>query len=410
MELDLTKIEARRIVETLGANGTPPEYGFQYFTAGLERYLNVIEEEYLSSFIEQGGSVFKMVVGAYGGGKTHFLYCLRDLAWKHDYVVSYVALSPDSSPFYKLELVYKSLVDGIVRPLNREDVFCESERGIAAFIKSWYSKKINELKAEELSDTEISTAIEEYMQELLVIESTSFRNAIKAAFRALMQRNESEFEEICQWLKLEGYERQKHAKHGILQKIDRTTAFSMIRSLAQWVRAIGFNGFIVLMDEAERVPSLSTAQRETHLSNLRELIDECGGTSLKGVMMFYAIPDENFLQGRTQVYEALNQRISSVLNLYNPTGVKIELEKVVSEPIPFLKEIGGKITKIYEIAYDKIFDYESCQQIIESVANYAFERRYMDTGYKREFVIVLIKALHIFRIGGEIPTSEQLEA
>jgi len=69
---------ARRIIETVGANGIPPEYGFQFFTAGLQPYLSVMDEEYLSSFIKQGGSAFKIVVGVYGGGKTHFLYSVRD--------------------------------------------------------------------------------------------------------------------------------------------------------------------------------------------------------------------------------------------------------------------------------------------------------------------------------------------
>ena len=412
MEMDLTQEEARRVIESLGGKGTPPEYGFQHFTAGLDKYMSVIEEEYLNSFILQGGSVFKMVVGAYGGGKTHFLYCIRDLAWKHGYVVSYVTLSPEASPFHKLELVYKSLVDGLVRPLKREELFSEHERGIAAFIKSWYSVKIKELKNEGLSEAEINTAIEACLEDLQGIESISFRNAIRAAIRALVQRQEMEFEEICQWLKFEGYEKHTHAKHGILQKIDRTTAFSMIRSLSQWLKSIGSKGFIVLMDEAERVPSLSTAQRETHLSNLREIIDECGGSSLKGVMLFYAIPDENFLQGKTQVYEALKQRLSSVLNLYNPTGVKIELNNVVSdsEAIPFLKEIGGKITKIYEVAYNKTLDAVACQQIIDKVADFAVARRFMDISYKREFVQKLITALNHFRYSGQIPTDEQLGA
>ena len=92
---------ARKIIEIVGGQGNPPEYGFQYFTAGLDGYLNVIDEEYLSSFIKDGGSAFKMIVGIYGGGKTHFLYCIRELAWKHNYVTSYITLSPQQTPLHK---------------------------------------------------------------------------------------------------------------------------------------------------------------------------------------------------------------------------------------------------------------------------------------------------------------------
>ena len=49
--MQLNTLIARRIVETVGAYGTPPEYGFQFFTAGLDEYLRCIHEEYLLSLI-----------------------------------------------------------------------------------------------------------------------------------------------------------------------------------------------------------------------------------------------------------------------------------------------------------------------------------------------------------------------
>src|SRR5947208_2375995 len=156
--MELSRPVARRIIETVGGPGQPPDYGFQYFSAGLAPYLNVIEKEYLTDFIRDVGSSFKMVVGPYGGGKTHMLYS------------------------------------------NREE----------------------------------------------------------------------ECETICQWLRGEGYVRTSHAPFGILQRIDKTTAFSMIRSLVQLCRDLGFSGLVVLLDETEPSSSLNTRQRETLLVNLRE--------------------------------------------------------------------------------------------------------------------------------------------
>ncbi len=96
---ELNLVIARRIIEAVGSSGTPPEFGFQYFTAGLDVYLNVIENEYLSSYIKSGGSVFKMIIGVYGGGKTHFLFNVRELSWKHGYIASYITLTPQETPF-----------------------------------------------------------------------------------------------------------------------------------------------------------------------------------------------------------------------------------------------------------------------------------------------------------------------
>jgi hypothetical protein len=405
-ELDPTV--ARCIIDTVGANGIPPQYGFQSFTAGLEPYLSVIDDEYLSSFIKQGGSAFKMVVGVYGGGKTHFLYCIRDLAWKHNFVVSYVSLSPGESPFHRLELVYSALVRGIVAPLSPEELLSGYEQGMVSFLRSWFSQKFQEYRNGGLVGDDLREALLNYVECIEGIESISFTKAVKVAFRTLLEKQEEDFINICQWLSGEGYDRRTHGRYGILQRIDKTTAFTMLRSLGQWIRQSGYSGLIVLLDEAERVPSLSTKQREQHLNNLREVIDECGHTSFQGVMIFYAVPDENFLEGRAQVYEALKQRVATVFETLNPSGVKVELEKVVSEPIPFLCEIGGKLAKVYETAYSHKFDESGCQRTVRAIAEDAYDQRFGDIGYKRLFVQMLVQGFHYLRQEGIPPSPDDL--
>src|SRR5512143_1947691 len=84
---------ARAIVNKLGSTGTPPEFGIEHFTVGLEPYLKVIEDEYLNGILKYNLSSFKLITGNYGGGKTHFLYTVRDLAFRHNYCVAYVSLN-----------------------------------------------------------------------------------------------------------------------------------------------------------------------------------------------------------------------------------------------------------------------------------------------------------------------------
>lgn len=405
---ELDKRVARVIIDTVGANGIPPEYGFQFFTAGLEPYLSIIQDEYLSTFIKQGGSSFKMVVGIYGGGKTHFLYCVRDLARKENFAVSYVRLSPGESPFHRLDLVYQAIVKGLLPPLSHEELLSGYEHGINAFIRSWYSMKYQQFITQEMSGENLRETLLNEVETLQGIESLSFLRAVKSAFKMLLDRMEEDFFNICQWLSGEGFDRRIHGRYGILQRIDRTTAFTMIRSLVQWVKQIGFTGLVILLDEAERIPSLSTRQRELHLNNLRELIDECGHTNFQSVMIFYAVPDENFLEGRAQIYEALRQRVATVFDQLNPTGVKIDLEKVWTEAIPFLEDVGTKLKHVYETAYGCEFDEPSAQQTIQKIAKAAFEERFGDIGYKRLFVQKLIQGFHYLRSTGSPPSASEL--
>lgn len=401
---------ARKIIEIVGGFGIPPEYGVQFFTVGLEPYLSVIENEYLATFIKEGGSTFKMVIGTYGGGKTHFLYCVRKIAWSHNFAVSYVSLKPDSCPFHQLEQVYSEIVRNITPPLRPEELISENyEKGICSIIRRWFNEKFQEFSKNGLSGEDLKKELLNYLNNIRDIESSSFENGIKSAFKALLYGQEDDFNIICAWLKGEPYNKKIHQKFGILEKIDKTKAFLMIRSLTEWIKKIGYSGLVILFDEAELRGSLSGKQKEHLLANLRHLIDECSHT-FKSVMFFYAVPDENFLEGRELIYEALKQRVNTVFdNKINPSGVKIYLEKLGYEPIEFLREIGSKLTQIYEVAYNHKFDNASSNKTIELVAEKAYNDRYMDISYKRLFVQMLIKALHFLKEKGRPPSEEELK-
>ena len=402
---------ARGIIERVGGSGQPPEYGSHLFTVGLEPYLTVIEREYLSGFVRQGGSAFKMVVGVYGGGKTHFLYGVRDLAWKNNFVVSYVDLRGGESPFHRLELVYRAIVRRIMPPITEGGSLPgsgEREPGIVSFLRTWYVRKFQEFQNMGLGD-EVRQEMVNYVDDIAGIESISFSRAVKAAFKASLDRREDDFTDICQWLSGEGYDRRAHGRHGILQRLDRTTAFTLLRSLVQWIRQIGYSGLVIALDEAERIPSLAARQREQHLSNLREIIDECGHANFQRVMILYAVPDEAFLEGRTQTYEALRQRFSTVFEVPNPSGVKMDLEKMIPNPVEFLREVGGKLAKVYSCAYSHSFEEAKLRETISLIASGAHELRFGDTGYKRLFMQKLVRGLDILRGTGSPPSPEQLQ-
>jgi len=398
---------ARKIIEIVGGQGNPPEYGFQYFTAGLDIYLNTIDEEYLRSFVRDGGSAFKMVIGAYGGGKTHFLYCIREIAWKYDYITSYITLSPEQTPFHKLEQVYRAIVANLVYRQTPEELLSGYDRGIEAVIKKWYNEKYQELSAKLTGDA-VSRELNTYASSLGPYESISFRNAVKEAFIAISERREEDFTLIMQWLKGENPPKNMLKGFKIFEKIDKSTAFKMIRSLVQWIQEIGYSGLIVLMDEAEQTPSMSSKQKSLLLNNLRELMDECGHANFKNTMWFYAVPDENFLEGRSQIYEALRQRVYTIFDTeINPNGVKIYLENIPIEPVELLQEIGKKLAEIYEIAYSVKFDANALKETIRNIAEAAYERK-LEIGYKRLFVQNIIKAFHKLRRTGEVVTPEDI--
>jgi hypothetical protein len=381
----MQKKEALLIINRLGSTGTPPEIGLEAFTVGLDAYLKTLEEEYLKNLLKTYHfSTFKLVVGNYGGGKTHFLYNVRNLAFQNNFVVAYVALNPTECPFDKLELVYKQIINNLEAPSQKAPRLIP---GIEAFIEHWY------LQVKEKFNT--TEELFEYLNTLRGVESISFLNAVKGAFFNFAQKNLDEFYQLLQYLKGEDVTKDLRARYRISERIDRSTAFRMIRSLIQWINLIGYNGAIFLFDEAERGISMSSSKdKRRALDNLRQIIDECGQSHLPGAMFFYAIPDENLLyEGSGGVYEALRQRLRTVFSNNNPLGVKISLEDLEISPLEFLLELGRRLLEIFKIAYDLKLDPQETSRLISNLAQRAAQAFGYDISYRRLFVVSLIEIL-----------------
>lgn len=380
---------ARAIINKLGSTGTPPEFGIEAFTVGLDRLLKVVEEEYLDGILKFNLSSFKLITGNYGGGKTHFLYSVRNRAFKHNYCVAYVSLSPIECPFDKLELVYKSVVLNLTAPQETTRIAPLGEKGIDAVVRFWTA---NWRRKEDNPER-----LQEYLLELPMPDSTSFFNAVKGAFSALLADEIEGFTDAVQWLKGEEISREARARFKISERIDKATAFRMLRSLIQWIHAIGFRGVILLFDEAERGMSISSSRdKRRALDNLRQLVDECGNSRLPGAMFFYAVPDENLLlEGSGPVYEALKQRLRSAFSETNPVGVRINLEELGMEPVQFLEELGQRLVALFETAYGtKLTGVEKSLKLLAETAVQGFV---LDVSYRRLFVVAAVEFLHQVR-------------
>lgn len=393
---------AKAIIHKLGSSGTPPEFGLEYFSIGLEPILNALEEEYFSGILKMGLSSFKLVTGSYGGGKTHFLYCVRDRAWKENYIVSYVSLNPTECPFDKLELVYRAIVTGLSYPMSPRDMLSPWEKGIESFLRKWVKGLLERCNGNLEAGKDVINSIRG-------CESSSYGNALRGALTSLLTGDEESFNVLLQWLKGEEISSEWRGRFCISERIDKTSAFRMIRSLVQCISQMGFSGVILLLDEAERGLSIYSARdKRRALDNLRQLVDECGNARLPGTMIFYALPDENLLfTGSGGVYEALKQRLkSSFAPEGNPLGVKINLENIGMTAEAFLKALGFKLAEIFEVAYDYKFDREKLKRVIAHLSESALEYQF-DISYRRLFVITAIEIFHRMRRSGMEITREE---
>src|SRR5437016_8985583 len=132
---------AMQIIEVLGQSGVPVSKGVSYYNVGNESLLNAIDAHYLGSYLADGGAVFKLVVGDYGSGKSHFLYCVRDRAWQRDFAVSKVDLSPKESPYDDQRRVYGAVASSVV--WHELGSLSEDEQGLTRFLEGTLRRLVN---------------------------------------------------------------------------------------------------------------------------------------------------------------------------------------------------------------------------------------------------------------------------
>jgi len=400
----LTKWQAQMIVQSVGGHGQPPNWGFQFFSVGLDPYLQVIENDYLKGLVGNGGASFKVVVGPYGSGKTHFLYSVREVAFKHNYVVSYCSLSTTETPFHKLELVYKGVVSNLMKPAGPDELLRGVDKGLEPFLKATVHEVTEALRSEQIGEDELKERLYKFATDVTSgLDNYAFSKAMRSAIIALVDERLEDFETALQFLNGEGYDPTRHRDMGILEPIERKSAFSMLRSLSGFCRNLRYNGLVVLFDEAEHSGALSTKQKEAIVANLRELIDQVARPEFPYTMFFYAIPNlSQLIEGsRSPAYEALIQRIRTIFEVDNPEGVQIRLANIGKQRIPFMKQVGSRLCAIYEIAYDFPIPDDIKNTMVQTLAEKEEKQSFGEESYKRAFVQDLVRVLNYYRTSND---------
>lgn len=384
---------ARQIVEVLGQSGTPLSKGVSYYNVGNESLLNAIDTHYLGSYLADGGAVFKLVVGDYGSGKSHFLYCVRERAWQRDFAVSKVDLSPKESPYDDQRRVYSAVAESVI--WHEADALAEDERGLTRFLEGTLRRLVHRhgMDVEDDGASEIPE-VRAFLQTLTStpIDSLSYHRAVEGYFNALLRGQTLRMESLERWLhgeEVSPEDMRDLRSIGVTEKINKNNAFKMLRSLCQTVRALGYTGLALLFDEGDRMLSIGGKAEKTATDNLREVIDRCR-EDLPGALFMYAVPPD-FLHTVVPKYPALQQRVqaASYFSRANPFSPQIDLDHLDLPDEQLLKEIGYRLLAIFEVAFGVKFDADLQAGNIDAFSE-AARNSYLAISHRRLFIKALI--------------------
>lgn len=404
--MSLTSHLARQIIEVLGSSGTPPPKGIQYFNVGNQSLLDALDEYYFSSYLSDGGAAYKMVIGDYGSGKTHFLLCLRDLAWSRGFAVSKVNLSPVETPYNDQRAVYAAVARNLI--WHETDELVSDEKGLTRFLEGTLQRIVGEeLSLETLRHPNYRGLVDTL--EATPIDSLAYKNAVLAYFDALIREQEERLESLTRWLMgvaTTPDDTKILRTVSVTGKITRPNAFRMLRSLAQVIRALSYSGLLLLFDEVDRMSSIGGKAEKLATDNLREVIDRCRD-ELPGAMFAYAVPPQ-FINDIVPRYPALQQRLRAPgrFSRSNHFSPQISLEHLDLDENDLMLAIGEKLIPIYETAFAVKLDQKTQYGNAAILANVARDV-FLDVSHRRLFVKSFVIELARQQSEGEHLLSEK---
>ncbi|MEQ8764082.1 MAG: DUF2791 family P-loop domain-containing protein [Planctomycetota bacterium] len=396
---EITPSVARHIIQRMGETGQPPERHALAVNIGTDAFLEVLKGEYLEPIREHGrNSSFKLVQAPFGGGKTQFLHCLREVAWDMGFLTALVGISPKECPFDDAEKIYAEVARQIeLPPIDIEEL---PEPGLEIVLRQITLDKI---------DRHGEATVREWLREELArapVESRDFRRAVVLFMEAILEKDYEREDLLGAYLRGEPVSNQDVAPLRIRELLDGSNAFRFLRSLVQVLRALDQPGLVLLFDEMDRVMSLPVRRKRAIGDNLRQMIDHCGQSTLPALLWVYAVPPE-FMTNVVPEYPALEQRLKGAARFsdVSPLQPIIDLDRLPMSPTDLFEKIGLRLQQLYELGFECQLDPGIQRTNIRALAQELGENQ-LESGTRRTFVKCLVHLLGDQHRGQERILSE----
>ncbi len=333
------KFEARHLIEALRSGVSSRRVGRYFSSARPEIMAKLVGAlEKTRDAREAGGEV---ILGKYGEGKTHLLHTIIDIAHKNNIVVSFVSLSKET-PLDKLHLIYPKLIAGTYLPGRVQpglsDLFDGMTPGspvvsemLAFSAKHLLSDKLFFLLRSYLGTEDMD---EKYML-LADLEGDFMANPpLKKIYRRIFSEKAS-FER--------NFSKTKHTR-------------DYFAFMSRLFLRLGYNGWVLLFDEAELIGRLGKRARLNAYANMAFFMALEKDSPLEAVFSLFAMASsyrEDVIEGKHE-HENL---AASVLEQSACESAGKALDRIVSAPQlnPLTKEEIGEVTrriqKLHATAY-----------------------------------------------------------
>ncbi|MDT0169750.1 BREX system ATP-binding protein BrxD [Pseudarthrobacter sp. BRE9] len=344
----------REIIDAL-RRGTVPQQGLEVMAVGLGSFRPAIDEEL--SAVKQGAAQFKAVRGEYGSGKTFFSRWLTELAKKMNFATAEIQISDTETPLYKLEKVYRRVVENLSTPTVAGGAFGD-------VVDGWLYVLGQDVQAAGKTDTaDLEGRTDELLEKRLAAvskEAPAFAMALRAYRQMSAAGKNVEADALLAWLGGQPHvSASARRAAGVRGELDHFGALGFLQGLLTVLRDSDYAGLVLVLDEVETLQRMRSDVREKSLNALRQLMDEVDSGRYPGLYLlmtgtpaFY--DGQQGVQRLAPLAQRLQTDFATDARFDNPRAAQIRLQGFTPDS---LVELGSRVRDIYAVgtgSFDRI--------------------------------------------------------
>ena len=382
-------------------SGVVPERGLEAFAVGIEKQRAEIGR--LLGLAASGEGVFKFLRGGYGCGKT-FMARLAVLdAQAKGFATSFVVVSDNDFHLHKFDDLYGRVV--------QELGTASCPRGaLGDIIDRWIAKVENALidgGADENApdfDQNVQKRIEEDITSLTGGKAPEdLGRVLREVFKLKQAGTVREAGALMSWLSgSENVAASEKKAAGIKGEITSKDAMAYLQGILAVVKAAGYNGLVIVIDEAETILRMRGDVRGKSLNGIRQILD--AAAAQKGLLWIFTGTAEFFDTRRGVAgLQPLHDRIR-----FQVEGGLVSMRQPQLELKPFdherLKEVGLRLRELYPMGDPNIVAQKVTPEVIVAKVNEVTKGFGGDVGIvPRQFLRSLV---NLFDVVAENPDAK----
>jgi hypothetical protein len=305
----MSTLSRRDVVHVFEAlrKGLVPERGIDAFAVGIDKQRGELHRQL--ELAQSGEGSIKFLRGGYGCGKTFMARLALLDAQAKGFATSFVVVSDNDLRFHRFDDVYRKV-------LTELGTASCARGALGDILDRWIGRVEQALVAAGQDDSapDFDDKVNERLQEDLAAMTggrapQDFVRVIQTIFALKQSGDVSEAGALISWLCGSGNVGAAAKKAaGIKGDLGSRDALDYLRGVLEIVKAAGYAGLLIVIDEAETILRMRSDSRHKSLNGIRQIADAAG--SYPGLLWLFTGTPEFFdtrhgVAGLTPLHERI---------------------------------------------------------------------------------------------------------